>query len=101
MKRLILCLLLVTSCLAIVQPARAGEAEFVGKFEPQLAANQEDLERVVFKPARDLARLKLPTPIDSSSDVTVGWLYDARSDKSAIQTLLVDSEDATPYLLAD
>ena len=79
----------------------AGDAEFTGKFEPALAADREDLDRVVFKPVRDRAKLKLEQPVDSDVSLTVGWLFDARTEKSSIQTLLVDSSAETPYLVAD
>lgn len=93
--------LLLAILLASCAQARAADGEFMGTFEPQLAPNRDELERVVFKPARDLSKLKLAEPVGEGAAVAAGWLYDARSDKSAIQSLLVEPEAEAPFLLAD
>lgn len=92
----------VAMCIAVVPSfALAGDGEFIGTFEKGLAPDRDDLERVVFKPVRDRSKLKFETPIDEESALTVGWLFDSRSEKSSIQTMLVESVSETPFILAD
>src|SRR5438552_10281853 len=79
-------LLLATLCVGGVS-AKAADAEFTGRFEPQLVSNPEGHDDVVFTPAHDLSKFKLTKPIENASTVTVGWLFDPRSEKSAIQAL--------------
>jgi peroxiredoxin len=81
--------------------AMAGDGEFTGKFEPQLVDDPSGRDQVVFSPARDAAQPKPAKPIESGSEVTVGWLFDPRSEKSAIKSLLVEEPADSPYLLAD
>jgi thiol-disulfide isomerase/thioredoxin len=85
----------------MVPPAVAADNEYTGKFEPQLAANLDDLEQVVFKPMSDLSKIKFAKPIEDKATVTAGRLYHALSDKSAILTLLVEPEGEDPYIYAD
>ncbi|HEY7543714.1 MAG TPA: hypothetical protein VID27_02470, partial [Blastocatellia bacterium] len=79
----------------------AADGEFTGKLEPQLVANSEDPEQVIFKPMRDLSKIKINKPPESDATITAGRLYHAQSDKSAILALLVEPEGDDPYLLAD
>ena len=91
---------LALASLLEVPTARTAD-DYIGKFEPQLVVNREDLEQVVFKPVRDLSKIKMVKPPESDATVTAGRLYHALSDKSAILTLLVEPEGEDPYLLAD
>src|SRR5690242_6719369 len=79
----------------------AGDNEYNGKFEPQLVANQDDLEQVIFRPLRDLSKIKFAKPLPDHATITAGRLYHAPSDKSAILTLLVEEEGEDPVLYAD
>jgi peroxiredoxin len=81
-------------------PTTSSADEYIGKFEPQLVANRQDLEQVVFRPM-DLSKLKMAKLPDRDGVVTAGRLYHALSDKSAILTLLVEPEGEDPYLYAD
>jgi peroxiredoxin len=81
--------------------AKPADQEFTGKFEPQLVVNRDDQEQVVFRPMRDLSKIKLAKPPDNDATVTAGRLYHALSDKSAILALLVEPESEDPYLLVD
>ena len=85
----------------IVTAAVAADNEYTGKFDAQLVVNDDDLEQVIFKPFRDLTKIKFAKPIDSGATVTAGRLYHALSDKSAILTLLVEPEGEAPFLYAD
>jgi peroxiredoxin len=91
---------LAVGSLFVLPTSRAAD-EYIGKFEPQLVVNREDLEQVVFKPMRDLSKIKIAKPPDKDATVTAGRLYHALSDKSAILTLLVEPEGEDPYILAD
>jgi peroxiredoxin len=85
----------------IATTANSADNEYTGKFETQLVINDDDLEQVIFKPLRDLSKIKLAKPIESGATVTAGRLYHALSDKSAILTLLIEPEGEDPYLYAD
>lgn len=91
----------LTCGLFLTRQVVAGDVEYTGKLEPELAANTEDLDQVVFKPLRDLSRVKFAAPPDSSATVTAGRLYHPPSDKSSILTVLVEPEDDAPYFYAD
>jgi peroxiredoxin len=93
-------LLLLLSLLSAGVLARAAD-EYVGKLDPQLIADDDDLEQVICKPFRDLSKTKLPKAIESNATVTAGRLYHALSDKSAILTLLVEPEGEDPFLYVD
>jgi peroxiredoxin len=79
-----------------------GDAEYSGKLDSELIPHTEDLDQVVFKPLRDLSKIKFATPLESGVSVTAGRLYHPPQDKSSILTLLVEPEDdSEPYLYAD
>jgi len=82
-------------------PSRAGDAEYVGSLDGQLVPNTEGLDQIIFRPFRDLSKVKFATPLESGSNITAGRLYDPIRDKSAILTLLVEPEDEAPVLYAD
>ena len=79
----------------------AGDNEYTGKLEAELAPDTEDMDQVTFKPLRDLAKVKLPAPPEEGAHVTAGRLYHPPSDKSSILAVLVEPEDETPYLYVD
>lgn len=79
----------------------ADDAEYTGKFDAALVANKEELDDVIFRPLRDLSKVKFEKPLDEGVTVTAGRLYHPPTDKSSILTLLVESEDALPVLYAD
>jgi peroxiredoxin len=81
--------------------ANAGDAEYVGSLDGQLVPNTDGLDQIIFRPLRDLSKVKFATPIESGSEITAGRLYDPVRDKSAILALLVESDDAPPLLYAD
>ena len=95
-------LLLLLSCVvAPAASARGDDAEYTGKFDPELVANREDLDQVTFRPVRDLSKVKFEKPLEEGAEVTAGRLYHPPSDKSSILTLLVESDDSLPVLYAD
>ena len=79
----------------------AADGEYTGKIEPQLVANADKTEQVIFKPITDLSKIKFATPVEGEAKITAGRLYHALTDKSAILTLLVEPEGDSPYLYAD
>ncbi len=106
-RAFVLLLLLSPVCgLLLLQPAaaRAADTEYAGKLDPDLIANREDLEQVILKPLRELAKIKFAaaTPPDlAGAQLTASRLYHPGQDKSVILALLVEAEDETPYLYAD
>ena len=103
---LILAFILIT--LAFIQSggswqprAFAGDTEFTGSLDGELVPNTEDLDQIIFRPVKDLAKIKITTPLPSDGSVTAGRLYDPLRDKSAILTLLVQPEDEQPYVYVD
>jgi thiol-disulfide isomerase/thioredoxin len=79
----------------------AGDVEFTGTLDAELAPNREDFDQVVFRPIRDFSKLKMTRPPEQGATVTAGRLYHSPSDKSSILTLLVEPEDGAPYLYSD
>jgi hypothetical protein len=79
----------------------AGDNEFVGSLDGQLVPNTDDLDQIIFRPLRDLSKVKFATPIAEGATITAGRLYDPLRDKSAILTLLVISEEEAPTIYAD
>ncbi|MBD0327611.1 MAG: redoxin domain-containing protein [Pyrinomonadaceae bacterium] len=79
-----------------------GDPEYFGKLDTELIPYTDDLDEVVFKPVRDLSKVKFATPLASGATVTSGRLYHPPQDKSSILALLVEpSDDGEPYLYAD
>lgn len=98
MKRLALSALAVSLSLSV--PARAGDAEYTGTFEPKLAADREGrTEKSAFTPAAD--RSKLKAPVADGARVTSGVLYDPRTDKGGMTAFLVETADELPALYVD
>src|SRR5215510_14877520 len=75
--------------------------EFIGKFEPKLAPNNDDLDHVIFKPFRDLSKVQFAKRPESDATVTAGRLYHPPTDKAAILVLLVEPEGEPPQIYAD
>jgi len=85
----------------VVAGSRAGDTEYLGTLESELAPNTQDLDQITFRPVRDLSKIKTAKPIEQGGSVTAGRLYHPPSDKSSILTVLVEPEDGAPYLYAD
>jgi peroxiredoxin len=98
---LVVALALALSQCLMTASARAADKEYTGKLEPELKANQDELERVIFKPLKDFSKIKFATPLEGTNHVTAGRLYHAPQDKYAILALLVEPEDESPYLYVD
>lgn len=81
--------------------ARAGDPEYMGSLNGQLVPNTDDMDQIIFRPLRDLTKVKFATPLESGVEITAGRLYDPLRDKSAILTLLVQAEDEMPIVYAD
>ena len=81
--------------------AYAGDSEFMGTLDPELAANREDMDQITFRPVRDLSKIKTAKPLEQGGSITAGRLYHPPSDKSSILAVLVEPEDGEPYLYAD
>jgi len=75
--------------------------EFIGKFEPKLAPNKDDLDHVIFKPFRDPSKVQFAKRPESDATITAGRLYHPPTDKAAIMALLVEPEGEPPYVYAD
>lgn len=98
--------LLVFACAGLVTAASvappAGDVEYTGKLETELVPHADDMDQVVFKPFRDLSKIKFATPLESGVTVTAGRLFHPPQDKSSVLSLLVEpDDDGEPYLYAD
>ena len=98
---LIVALALSTIISSSFIPSRAADSEFVGSLSGELVPNTGDLDQIIFRPVRDLSKIKFATPPKQDVNITAGRLYDPLRDKSAILTLLVEAEDEQPYIYAD
>ena len=85
----------------LLKRAHAGDAEYVGSLGGQLVPNTEDFDQITFRPLRDLSKVKFATPPEAGVNITAARLYDPLRDKSAILTLLVESDDEAPVVYAD
>ena len=83
--------------------SKAADSDFVGSLSGELVPNTGDLDQIIFRPIRDLSKIKFATPLEQGVNITAGRLYDPLRDKSAILTLLVESEDEDeePFIYAD
>jgi peroxiredoxin len=96
--------LICAIALSITIVASSGSAaaeEFLGKFEPKLVPDKDDLDQTVFKPFRDKLRVQFAEAPEGDATITAGRFYDPSTDKAAILTLLVESEGEPPYIYAD
>ena len=71
--RLLAFALFASAALAFVPAPTAdarGDVEYTGKLEPELAPDTEDFDQVVFKPMKDLSKIKLASPLEEGANVT-------------------------------
>lgn len=95
-------LLALVVSLALAASATAGGAEYSGTFEPRLVADLDGRqEDSAFTPVADRSRIKLSTPVDAGAHVTMGALYDPRTEKAELLAFLVEVPDELPVLLVD
>src|SRR5262245_63674242 len=85
-------------CSSSASNASAVAEEFIGKFEPKLAPNKDDLDHVIFKPFRDLSKVQFAKRPESDATITAGRLYHPPTDKAAILTFLVEPDGTTTYV---
>ena len=81
--------------------ASADDPEFLGSLDGELVPNTNEFEQIIFRPYKDLSKIKFASPLPEKASITAGRLYDPLRDKSAILTLLVQPEDESPFLLVD
>jgi thiol-disulfide isomerase/thioredoxin len=98
---LILIALLAGYCIFLPRQSHAGDTEYLGSLDGELVANPEDLDQIIFRPLRDLSKVKIAFELPKDASVTAARLYDPLRDKSAILALLVLAEDEQPILYAD
>ena len=98
-----LMLIIVAIGYAAILPnnSRAGDTEYLGSLDGELVPNTEDMDQIIFRPLRDLSKVKFASPPPGDASITAGRLYDPLRDKSAILALLVLEEDRQPFLYAD
>jgi thiol-disulfide isomerase/thioredoxin len=81
--------------------ASAGENEFTGSLDGVLVAHTEELEQIVFRPLRDLSKVKFEAQPEQGSHITAARLYDPLRDKSSMLTVLVEPDEEDPFLYVD
>jgi thiol-disulfide isomerase/thioredoxin len=82
-------------------PGSEPADEYIGTFETELEADRSDSERVIFKPVKNLSKIRLAKPLEATAQATEGRLYNAASNKSAIMALLVETNNSDPFIYAD
>src|SRR2546423_15457164 len=80
--------------------AAADAAEYTGKLEPELTADTQDFDQVVFRPLRDLSKVKLAKPPEEGAGVTAGRLFPPPPDQSSVLPLLLSPHGETPSIYA-
>src|SRR5882672_6153592 len=76
----------------------AAAEEYIGKFEPKMVPDKDDLDHVIFKPFRDLSKAQFAKRPDSDATITAGRLYHPPTDKAAILAMLVETDGEPPYV---
>ena len=79
----------------------AAAEEYIGKFEPKMVPDKDDLDHVIFKPFRDLSKAQFAKRPDSDATITASRLYHPPTDKAAILAMLVETDGEPPYVYAD
>ena len=97
---LILCLI-TTGVIVFPCSTRSGDNLFTGTLDGELVPNTENMDQVIFRPLKDMSKVKFASAPSRGANITAGRLYDPLRDKSAILTLLVLAEDEQPFLYAD
>jgi len=99
--RLMLIVIAIGYSAILPNNSRAGDTEYLGSLDGELVPNTEDMDQIIFRPLRDLSKVKFGSPPPKDASITAGRLYDPLRDKSAILALLVLEEGEQPYLYAD
>jgi len=99
--RLMLIVIAIGYSAILPNHSRAGDTEYLGSLDGELVPNTEDMDQIIFRPLRDLSKVKFASPPPNDASITAGRLYDPLRDKSAILALLVLEEGEQPYLYAD
>lgn len=101
MKKLTIAFLLTAAFLCLVSTEiKAGDTEFTGQLSPNLIANTEDFEQVVFKPIQS-AQLKGTVDFSGFGALTAGKLFHPQLAKASILTVLAEKKDEKPLLYVD
>jgi thiol-disulfide isomerase/thioredoxin len=90
-------ILLALLCLAA--PAVAGDTEYTGKFDAELAADAESTRRIVFTYVAS-ERMK-GSNFSPDAHLSTARIYDFATDTMSIQALLVEEEDKLPVIFVD
>lgn len=77
------------------------DSDYLGSFDTELVAHTGDLDQIIFRPVRDLGKIKFAAPLEGENHLTAGRLYDPMRDKSAILAVLIEPEGDQPFLYAD
>ena len=99
--RLVLIVIAIGYSAILPNNSRAGDTEYLGSLDGELVPNTEDMDQIIFRPLRDLSKVKFDSPPPKDASITAGRLYDPLRDKSAILALLVLEEGEQPFLYAD
>lgn len=78
-----------------------GDNEFTGKLEAILLADTEDTDQVIFRPFKDMSKVKFASPPEESGATTAARLYNPLQDKSSLLAVLIEPEDENPVIYAD
>ncbi|HET6861711.1 MAG TPA: hypothetical protein VFH91_01650, partial [Pyrinomonadaceae bacterium] len=97
---LVLCLI-TTGVINFPSAARGEDNLFTGTLDGELVPNTENMDQIIFRPLKDMSKVKFVSPPPTDAKLTAGRLYDPLRDKSAILTLLVLAEDEQPFIYAD
>jgi len=99
--RLMLIVIAIGYSAILPNNSRAGDTEYLGSLDGELVPNTEDMDQIIFRPLRDLSKVKFASPPPHDASITAARLYDPLRDKSAILALLVLEEGEQPFLYAD
>lgn len=78
--------------------------EFIGKLEPELVANDRDMEKIVFSPVANLDKVQFQTALPAGAHVTGRQITVPPQEKPSLLAILVEPSDdgsITPFLYAD
>ncbi len=78
----------------------AGD-EFTGKLLTELIPDTEDTDQVIFRPFKDMSKVKFAAPPEEEGAMTAARLYNPLQDKTSILSVLIEPEDDNPVIYAD
>ncbi|HQU85797.1 MAG TPA: TlpA disulfide reductase family protein [Pyrinomonadaceae bacterium] len=100
MNKILTAFLFITAFLSFASETKAGDTEYAGQFSPNLLANVEDYEQVIFKYATP-AQVRGSIDLKNVSHLSKNQLHNPSTGGATLAALLVEKDDENPLIYAD